>query len=225
LNPAADAGIALALLQVGDAYHKGEGTDVNLEQAVHNYRSATERGLRIGQFNLGVAYLNGEGVAQNLKGAVFCFKKAADAGLAEAQYGIGLCCLLGRGVEAMEEVGRRWLELAANQGYKLAQVAMGLLLLEGRERIRPSPHDAFNWFQRASSGGNLLATIYLGYCFLHGLGTDEDEKKAREVIARARSEVEARTARGELQGQDGILLTEAVDMIGKVEALLTAPEN
>jgi len=206
---------------VADAYHKGEGVERNLQLATKYYQAAAEKGLRIGQFNLGVALLRDAGGAPDLqKKAITFFKKAGDTGLPQAQYAVGLNCLIGRGVDRMDEVGLKWIELGAKQGFGVAQTCLGLIYLSGHGRIRSNRDDAFDWFQKASTGGNLIATIYTGFCFLRGLGTGPNFVRAKGIIAGARKEAEERAARGEAQGDDSVVLSEAFEMIEKMEKLL-----
>jgi len=65
LRPQAEQGLALAQINLGGMYRKGEGVMQDYKEAVKWYRLAAEQGEAEAQFNLGVMYLNGEGVVQD----------------------------------------------------------------------------------------------------------------------------------------------------------------
>ena len=61
----AEAGDALAQLNLGLAYFNGDGVPQDYKEAAKRYRAAAEQGLAAAQFNLGVVYGRGDGVLQN----------------------------------------------------------------------------------------------------------------------------------------------------------------
>ena len=75
----ADAENDKAMNAIGSLYHKGQGVDVNYEEAAKWYLSAANMGNRSAMFNLGALYEKGLGVPLNADEARRWFAKSAEA--------------------------------------------------------------------------------------------------------------------------------------------------
>ena len=115
LRKKAEAGDALAQLNLGAAYDNGMGVSRDVDKAIEWYKKSADQGLAEAQFNL--AHIL---VAEDISavGAAEYMLKAAEQGMADAQYLMGVTYAEGIGVEPDEEKARVWLKRAIAQGQK-----------------------------------------------------------------------------------------------------------
>jgi TPR repeat protein len=95
---AADAGVAVAMTNLGSLYQNGRGGAQDYAKAREWYQKAADAGNTDGMFNLGWLYQKGWGVAQDYAKAHEWYQKAADAGVAVAMTNLGSLYVDGRGV-------------------------------------------------------------------------------------------------------------------------------
>lgn len=96
---AANAGHALAMLNLGVCYEYGDGVPKDCKKAFTLYVSAAASGNAMAQCNLGYCYFNGVGVQRDPEKAVLWYKKAVKGGNARAMNNLGYCYENGQGVE------------------------------------------------------------------------------------------------------------------------------
>lgn len=113
LRSQAEAGDALAQLNLGAAYDHAMGVPRNIEKALHWYQQAAEQGLAEAQFNL--AHLLVEAEISPAAAAEW-MAKAANQGMLDAQFLMGVIHAEGLGVEQDMDKARQWLEQAIEQG-------------------------------------------------------------------------------------------------------------
>jgi len=78
---AAEQGIALAQLALGEMYASGRGAALDYAEAATWFRKAGDQGFALAQQFLGVMYANGRGVPQDLTQAADWSRKAAEQGM------------------------------------------------------------------------------------------------------------------------------------------------
>ena len=120
-NTAATAMPQIDAVESGNAdelYNMGVGcyNSQNYEEAVMNFRKASELGHTFAQVNLGFCYECGYGVAQDYEEAARWYRIAAEQGDADAQYSIGELFYFGRGVPQNYQKAKEWWQKAAEQG-------------------------------------------------------------------------------------------------------------
>jgi TPR repeat protein len=115
LRVRANAGVAVAQLNLGNAYYNGRGVPQDYVEAVSWYRTAADQGVAGAQFYLGNAYYNGRGVPQDYVEAVSWYRAAADQGVAGAQFYLGNAYYNGRGVPQDYVEAHKWRNLAASR--------------------------------------------------------------------------------------------------------------
>lgn len=112
---AAEKGLAVAAIQLGDIYYRAGTFDKSadeLEIAYNWYRKAAFQGQPYAQYMTGIMLLAGQGVVPDeYEGARF-IKKAAYQNAKEAQYQLGLLYLTGEGVPASDVQAYAWLRNA-----------------------------------------------------------------------------------------------------------------
>ncbi len=109
-------GDALAQVNLGNMYHKGEGVPKDLVESVKWFRKSAEQGNALGQFNLGTMYDHGDGVPKDDVEAVKWFRKSAEQGDASAQYFLGLMYAKGEGVPKDLVEAHVWFNLVGAKG-------------------------------------------------------------------------------------------------------------
>lgn len=105
----AEAGNHQGMLNLGNMYAAGLGTEKDVSQALRWYRQAAEGGDAIGLYEVGRAYDQGLGVSADPQQALAWYRRAADLDNSTAQWALGLQ-LYQRG-ETLE--GLRWVRAAA----------------------------------------------------------------------------------------------------------------
>ena len=80
----AEAGDAMAQINLGFMYHQGQGVEQDLKEAVKWYQKAADQGQVNAQYTLGWMYANGRGVEQNYVTACAWYNIAAAKGDTEA---------------------------------------------------------------------------------------------------------------------------------------------
>lgn len=120
IHQKAEAGDAEAQTQLGVAYAKGTGVDMNQKEAAKWYKMAADQGYANAQWNLAFRYVRGQGVAEDYKEAARYFKLAAEQGYAPAEYDLGMMYLQGMGVTRSRSKAIDWIVKASEHGYKEA---------------------------------------------------------------------------------------------------------
>jgi len=128
---AAGQGHAVAQVNLGVMYDKGEGVEQNLELAVSWYRQAAERGDSRAQFNLGNMIQHGNGVEQNLELAVSWYREAATQGHPGGQNNLGWMYRRGKGVEQNDKMAVGWWAKAVKGGNVIARYNLGVGYMYG----------------------------------------------------------------------------------------------
>ncbi len=118
LQQQAQAGEAMAQLNLGAAYDNGIGVARDVDKALHWYQKAAEQGVAEAQFNL--AHLL---VAEEMSAVLAAewMHRAAAQGMTDAEYLLGVIYAEGIGVEMNKAEARRWLDKAAAKGHEEAQ--------------------------------------------------------------------------------------------------------
>lgn len=121
LQQKANDGDPAAQTQLGVAYARGTGVEMDQKEAVKWYRKAADQGYVNAQWNLAFRYVRGEGVEANNEQAVDYFRLAADQGYPPAEFDLGMMYLQGMGVSRSRTTALDWITKAADHGYKEAE--------------------------------------------------------------------------------------------------------
>jgi len=143
---AAAGGDTSAMLELAGAYREGQGTAVDMAQAVDWYRKAAMAGHPQAQMYLGFMLDDGLGVEKDEVEAVKWYSRAAEQGDVLAQINLGGMLSVGRGIEQDWVQAHKWLSLAIAQGAEGADV--GIVRLENEmseEQIAEARQLAENW--------------------------------------------------------------------------------
>jgi TPR repeat protein len=176
----AEAGQAIAQLDLGWIYQNGDGVPQDDAEAVKWYRKAAEQGLATAQSNLGMMLIEGRGVPQDRVEALKWFREAARQGHLVAYYNLGMAYSNGDGVPRDNAEAMKWLLKAAR----------------GKD-TRPQPEgvdfyqsgDYAPWPLSLRSGiiekGLPAAQYHLGFMYGRGVGVEVDHTEASKWYRKA----------------------------------------
>ena len=173
----ANQGFALAQLELGVMYDKGQGFPQDYKQAVYWYKKSANQGNAEAQYNLGVMYAQGQGLPQDYKQAFYWYKKSANQGFALAQFNLGLMYAKGHGVSQNYKQAFYWYKKSANQGFALAQYNLGSMYAQG-QGARQDYKQAVYWYKKSANQEFALAQSHLGLMYAQGQGARQDYKQA-----------------------------------------------
>ena len=94
----AEAGSTQAMVQLANAYEKGEGAPHDPEQAAAWFKKAADAGDSYAMYRLGRLYATSSGLQKDYVEAFDWYKRAAAAGNSEAMYEVGRAYETGSGV-------------------------------------------------------------------------------------------------------------------------------
>jgi hypothetical protein len=120
----AEQGSAGSQYNIGNMYTKGNGTNMDVTQAVIWYEKAASQGHIKAAYKLGLANYEGSGVRKNGKQARKWFGIAADNGYAPAQYYLGKIYAGGYGVRRDYSEALNWFTRAVDGGFDQARGEM-----------------------------------------------------------------------------------------------------
>lgn len=143
------------------------------------YRHKAETGDPVAQYELGQCYYFGkDGVEENKTEAFNWTKKSAENGYAAAQRQLAIYYSWGTGTKKDIREERKWNMIAAENGEPSAQFIVALYYLYGEGEIKKNYEEAVKRLKVCDAQGNLSAKKYLGDCYFHGLGVDQDYSTA-----------------------------------------------
>lgn len=130
--PKADAGDRQAQFAIAKMYETGDGTKMDMTQAVKWYARAADQGLPDGQFQMGWMYANGIGLRQDFAAAAKWYRIAATFNdHTDAQFRLGELYFNGRGVDHDYGKAIQYYTMAAKKGHAAAQYLLGSMYQEG----------------------------------------------------------------------------------------------
>jgi len=128
----AENGNAESQYNIGNMFTKGNGTGIDLKQAVSWYEKAASQGHIKAAYKLGLAHYEGAGVRKSGKQALKWFSIAADDGYAPAHYYLGKLHAEGNGVRRNYGTALEWFTRAVDGGFDQARGEM----IDVTERIQ-----------------------------------------------------------------------------------------
>lgn len=142
--------------RIGKMYQYSLGTEENLPEAAKWFALASEKEHKYALYSLGMLYLHGKGVEQDEEKACQLFIRSHSRGNPYASYELGKLYEAGKGTEKNAE--------KADNCYRTA--FLGFLNLEKKSK------DDTLWYR-------------IGSMYLHGIGTEADEKQAEKYLLKA----------------------------------------
>ena len=120
----AEQGNADSQYNIGNMYTKGNGTNMDLREAVSWYEKAASQGHIKAAYKIGLAHYEGSGVKKSGKQALKWFDIAAENGYAPAQYYLGKIYAEGNGVRRDYSKALDWFTKAVDGGFDQARAEM-----------------------------------------------------------------------------------------------------
>ena len=142
--------------RIGKMYQYGLGTKEDLPEAAKWFTLAANKEHKYALYSLGMLYLHGKGVEQDEETACQLFLRSHNKGNPYASYELGKLYESGKGTQKNQE--------KAENCYRVA--FLGFLNLEKKSK------DDTLWYR-------------IGSMYLHGIGTEADEKLAEKYLLKA----------------------------------------
>ena len=163
-------------------YYIGKGTIIDYQKAAEWFKKAAEQGMLRAQYNLAECYYEGVGVPCDKQKAVEWWTKAAGQGDRPSIIKIAYLHEVGSVVEQNPEIAAYWYEKLATTGDLLGEYynKAGFLYLKSFKNDA-----AIDCFKKSIEQGSAKAMYNLGFCYEHGYGVSQDDKKAFEWYLKA----------------------------------------
>lgn len=203
LREKADAGDASAQVNLGKAYHEGNGVPHDAALALKWFRKAADQGDATAENELGVMYRMGDGVEADKVEAVRWYHKAAKQGNANAMFNLGASYYNGDGVDVSDFTSYVWFFLSREAGDAEAEDALrrseserGVRrgdvfeaigkMYEAGEELQKDSAQALQWFRRAADLGLETASVRVASVLLMS-GRPLTQEESTEVRRRCES--------------------------------------
>lgn len=175
--------------QTVQAYEKGEGVEVNAEEALKWALMAAEQGLPAAQMKMALCYKQGAGVSKDLAEALRWFQQAYEGGVERAGHEAAWCLL--NGGEKIEDHAKAvaLLRPLAEKGDPDAQEQLGMCYRYG-EGVAEDLDAAIKWLLPAAEHGNVYAQIELGLTYAEKDATPENLAAAARWYRKAAEQQE-----------------------------------
>lgn len=160
-----------------------EAQQGHLKSAAALWEEAANLGNTKSRFNLAVCYETGRGVKKNLKESVRWYKLAAEDFHPQAMYNLGQMYLQGSLHTPRDpHRGLQLISAAADLGLAEAQCYLGVYYTEDQTE---NESKAVHYLTLASNQQNAEAQYFLGLCYQHGYGVDENLCKASDLYSKS----------------------------------------
>lgn len=182
---------------LAQCYFKGAGVEPERDTAEALLQFAAEGGhetaaaeiaMQTTQWEVeGKRYFHGKTVPRDYKQAVHFYQLAHDkeALSPEGIRNLAFCIQNGLGADKDLSYAMNLYEQAAEKGDYKAQYFVGNCYRYGFNGYKKSDKQGVLYYQKSAKGGNADALCALGFCLLHGVGTDKDEWAAWECYEKA----------------------------------------
>ena len=122
---------------------------------------------------------------QDRASAAQWYLEAHRGGFLIGTYNLGRCYYLGMGVDQDKFTGAQYANIAAKRGYDAALKMVADQYLTGGNGDPEDPTRAFMIYKNIAWGGFKFAIVQLARCYLEGYGTEQDYRRAGELLIEA----------------------------------------
>ena len=144
---------------LGICYERGQGTPVNFEAAVNQYRLGADKKSYTARHHLAMCLSAGRGAPQDKSAAFLLFKEAA-VKLAPSKTAAGLALLTGQGVSLDAAAAVAYFRAAAKQGDAQGMRLFSEALRDG-VGVKKNEAQALRWRRAAARAGDKIAQAEL----------------------------------------------------------------
>jgi uncharacterized protein len=226
VSPKAEAGDAVAELQIGAMYYNGCGVPKDAAFAAKWYGKAARQDNPIAARMMGILSETGLGkVEQNPATAVAWYKTAIAGGDTWSMVQLGRIYVEGEGGTPVDEVAALALwRRAADRGDDEAMYELGMLYLSGAKHVTRDLRVAREWLENASNAGHTNAKNELAIMYRDGEGGPRDFKREVTLLqeASARGHAGAMNELGVIYQRGNRGLPRNIDMALKMYRLAAA---
>lgn len=179
---AGDKGSLLGLCGQAILLQNGRGVEKNVAAAKSLYEKAIAGGCIEANEGLASLVLSGYDLGPDSEDALSYATKALDGDdfqlVSRAMLDIASVYENGIGVEQNHKKALEWNKKAANAGFNAAYGIVGAAYSAGTG-VDPDAEEALSWCAKGAEKGDFLP---LAQCYLYGIGTDPDYKKAMDLF-------------------------------------------
>lgn len=176
----AQRGDMFAQYEIGFLFRSGNGTDMDMNEALKWWEKSAQVGYTVAMMQLGETYYYGRGIEPDYESAKKWFHMAGNRGNNEAITNLGII--------AVEEddfaSAVQYFTIAAESGYADAQNRLGVRYSNG-EGVEQDDTIAFQWFMKAAEQGHMKAQSNVGNYYHYGNGVEMDHEKAKEWLRKS----------------------------------------
>ncbi len=183
-------GEVFSQIKLGEEFLYGINRNQDLNLAFYYFNMAAEQGSNEGNYYLGLCYEYGYGVNQNRIKAYYCYEKAIE--LDQAKFKLALILQDGikggkfgseyyRSIAQDKDKASKLLEELVAKKFPPAMVKKAESLLLAGDLNESNGKTIFELLEYASNKGDIKAKEYLIDCYLKGIGTKINEKKAFDL--------------------------------------------
>jgi len=174
-----------AMLQLGNCYLTGRGTDKNPKLAYAEFLKAADSGSLEGMFETARCMLYGVGITKHPALGMKWLKKAADGNHREAIAELSEQCLMQYfDNEKVAREVRKWSERGIELGNARCRRVMGFCYQFGIA-LTADPKKAFQCYTQALRDGDANSAVNVALCHRDGIGTAINEKQALLILQKA----------------------------------------
>lgn len=170
----------MAQVRLAERYYFGQGTPVNMPNAIYWYSQAGNNGYLPAQILLGDWYFAGSHCEQNFSIAAYWYELAAKQGDPHAAFHYGAMLSSGNGVNYNETEAIKWLTLSANLDNLEAQSLLGRYLYKLHRYCK-----AMCWLKKAAQQGDVYSMTTLARIYRYGQGVSQDFRQSVSYLERA----------------------------------------
>lgn len=178
-------------ITLGAQEDSGEDTPKTFE----DYLTAAENGDSDAMLNVAACYYKGEGVAQDLNKGFNWYLKSAESANPAGMLMVAVLYSSGVGTEKDKDNASKWFAKSYERIMKEPEVdledrsdmwGLGFFYLVkywSGINTEESAENAFKWFKKSADAGYDDGKIYVGCCYIEGIGTSPNYEKAFEVFS------------------------------------------
>lgn len=181
----AEAGHALAAINLGRLHDEGLGVKKDEAEALRWYRRAAELGHPFAMNRLGWRLARGQGTQPNHAEAAKWYEKARERGNMDAQVHLANLYREGKGVRKDNDKAQELMSDAADAQNVMALHDLGWWYEKGLAGVKKDPKRAITLYRRAAESGWALSAFSLHFCYFNGVGVRKSETLALEWCRRA----------------------------------------
>lgn len=173
-----------AKVEIGALYYRGEGVKKDYEKALEMFMAVDDHPES--QFYIAKIHDHGLGVKQDFAEAIKWYKKGAKQDHPVCLYNLGSIYGNGDGVKPDKDAALDYFQSSADLGYADGWLQVGMTYATGGRNGKPlNGKKAIAAFEEAKKLGNPDESLYMGACYLDGIGVKKNRRMGLALMQKA----------------------------------------